>query len=223
MKTLVKSLLTIVMTVALVGLTTAAYFTANVSATGNTITTGTLKSSVDSENGSTGYVVAYADAAGNHLVSPFTAITNWAPGETRDVYLAVRNWGTIPFKYQAAITGSWGNSTLDNQNMVTVSNVKRYASVDCDGAETGCMNIYNWEPLNGATWQTGLAKVEQSGPVTGWYSPATSNVVDPNRYSVHKVSVTLNPFAGNDFQEQTFTYTLNLQTTQLADTAFATL
>lgn len=206
------------MTVTLLGATTAAYFTANVTATGNTITTGTLKSSVDSENGTTGYVVAYADAAGNHLNSPFTAITNWAPGETRYVFAAIRNWGSIPFKYRASVTGSWGSSALNNQNMVAVTDVLRYPSVNCLG-DTACLRIYNWEgSANTSTWQSGLAQ-ENSGVVTGWYAPST-NTVDPGMYSVHKVAVTLSPTAGNDFQNQTFTYTLNVQTTQVEDASF---
>src|SRR5258706_8598602 len=146
MKTLLRAF--VVTAVALAALTTAtsAYFTANVSAANNQITTGTMTAYVGSwlnpTGNATGQWVAYADKTGNHPVGNFPAITNVEPGVTKYGYVVVANYGSIPFRYRGTATGAWVTPALDNSYM-TIPNVHRYAANNCEG-DVYCEDIYYW-------------------------------------------------------------------------------
>jgi predicted ribosomally synthesized peptide with SipW-like signal peptide len=119
--------------------------------------------------------------------------TNWQPGETRLVNFDVKNTGSLPVNLRGFATGTWGYTSLDSQNMVKVTKV---------------------EAWNGAGWTT---LVDSAPGITGYfyYSP---NGTDASLYEVAaggraqlQLSVTLDSSAGDGFQGQTFTATLQVE------------
>lgn len=120
--------------------------------------------------------------------------SNWQPGEEKLVNFDVKNTGSLPVNLRGFATGTWGNSSLDSQNKVYVTKVERW---------------------NGASWET-LA----SGVITGYfyYSPNGTNAalftVNGGDRAQLQLTVKLDETAGNDFQGQTFTATLQAEAKQ---------
>ncbi|HEX6977603.1 MAG TPA: SipW-dependent-type signal peptide-containing protein [Patescibacteria group bacterium] len=225
MKTLLRAF--VVTAVALAALTTAtsAYFTANVTAANNQITTGTMTAYLGSwltpTGDNTGQWVAYADATGNHQIGNFPAITNVQPGETRSGYVVVANYGSLPFRYQGSASGSWSTSLgalglpLVN-SLITVPNIHRYAAGNCE-ADAYCEDIYYW--LTNAGYTNISAGVGNfAGPVVGGDSPTFE--LNNMQFTIYRVDLTLDVTADNNYQGQTFNYTLNLQTKQVNAPSF---
>jgi hypothetical protein len=150
------------------------------------------------------------------------------PGETRSVYVSLRNNGSLPFDYRANISGTWGNGGLDAQNVLGVSNVHRYAANNCT-AEVECEDIYYW--LVGGGWVNfptavagdfGSLGNAQSSNYFGHADLTTDgvNTLAANQFTLFRIDFTMSPAAGNDFQGQTFTYSLNAQAKQTNAPAF---
>lgn len=184
-KKVIGSLVTAGAAAALLIGATFAYFSAKDTSTGNTLGTGTLTIDILDQNADTDFA---SEALG----------TNWQPGETRLVNFDVKNTGTLPVNLRGFATGTWGYTSLDNQNMVKVTKV---------------------EAWNGSDWTTLLS----SSGITGYfyYSPNGSNAslyeVAAGGRAQLQLSVTLDPLAGNDFQTKTFTATLQAEGKQIND------
>ena len=218
LKTLLRSfVVTMVAVVALVG-ATAAYFTANVTSSGNQITTGTMTAYIGSwlnpTGDATGQWVAYADKTGNNQIGNFPAITGVEPGETESGYVVVANHGSLPFHYQGTATGAWVNSSLINSYM-TVPNIHRYAANNCE-ADAFCEDIYYW--LTNAGYSNVSAGADNfSGPIVGDTGPDSGNFrLDNLQFTIYRVDLQLNPLADNTYQGETFNYTLNVNAGQLS-------
>jgi predicted ribosomally synthesized peptide with SipW-like signal peptide len=225
MKALLRSFVVLALVLATTGTATLAYFTSNVSATGNLITTGTLRLAVDATGPGTGdsYWVAYDDGSGvTRLNAPFPEVSNMQPGETRDVYVGVRNYGTLPLDYRAYVTGTWGDDDLDVQNVVSVTNVRRFGTACVDPQ---CVDLQGYYSSNGYTHIGPSPFTDFGGPITGYfgYNQTTGDAafrLAPMEAQIFRVSVTLDEDAGNDFQGQTFTYTLNVEGKQTTAPTF---
>lgn len=236
MKTLLRSVFVLMSVLVLTGVASFAYFSSNVSATGNLIQTGTLRLALDSTapgGGNAGYVVAYDNNGVVTQLANFPTITDMAPGITRSVYVAVRNIGSLPFDYRANVSGNWANATIDTGTNATylTATAQRLGTLDCT-VDAECNDIATW--LNGFGYS-------QEGPTTTVIglgdAHATSFFGHPNtvsdgsytldngpsllgEYSVFKVDFTLSTAAGNDFQGQTFTWSLNAQAKQTTAPSF---
>jgi predicted ribosomally synthesized peptide with SipW-like signal peptide len=217
MKTLLRAF--VVMAVSLAALTaaTSAYFTANVSATGQ-ITTGTMTAYVGSWLTPTGNAQGQwvAHTSGGVLTQDgnFPAIINVAPGDTSHGYVVVANYGSLPFHYNGTATGAWTNGALTNSYM-TVPQVHRYAANNCE-ADVFCEDIYYW--LTNAGYTNVSAGADNfPGPVVGDTGVDSTNFRLSNmQFTIYRVDLVLNPAAGNEYQGQTFNYTLNVNANQLS-------
>ncbi len=221
---------------------TVGYFTSNVTAPGNLITTGTLRAAIDSTNTTTnpttilpngaGYVVAYDLNGVTTLGTRLPDITGMLPGNTRSVWFSIRNIGTTTFDYRANFSGTWGNPTLDGENAVTVTQIHRYQNDFC-ASVVGCENIYYW--LTNGYGYTNVGNVADLGGLTGAVSPTGTayfgnaggatdgvNVLAANQFTLFRVDFKLDELvADNDYQGKTLTYNLNLQTKQTTAPSFA--
>lgn len=219
MKALLRSFVVLALVLVTTGTATLAYFTSQVSATGNLITTGTLRLAIDGTGPGTGdsYWVAYDNGSGvTQLNAPFPTVTNMQPGETRDVYVGVRNMGTVPFDYRGWVTGTWGSEALDEQNMIAVTNVRRFGTACVDAQ---CVDLQGYYTGYGYTHIGPTPFTDFAGPITGYFGFNQSTgdadfTLDPMEAQIFRVSVTLSPLAENDFQGQTFTYALNVEAKQ---------
>lgn len=232
MKNLLRSALVLTASLSLAVVATLGYFTSNVSATGNLITTGTLRLALDSTlpgSGNAGYVVAYDNNGVMTQLANFPAITNVAPGDTRSVYVAVRNIGSLAFDYRANITGTWSNPTLDgsspNDTYLTVT-AGRMDQVACT-ADPECNDIQGW--LTGFGFSivgsSTTPMIADNAHNTAFFGHPNllsdgSYTLIQNQYSVFKLDFTLSTAAGNDFQGQTFTWALNAQSKQTTAPSF---
>ncbi len=88
-RTLVMSLLLLAVAALLAGLGTFAYFSDTANSTGNTFSAGTIDL-VLSNDGTT-----WGSGGGNDVSGTWTSPANWAPGQTVDAFLYVKNTGSI--------------------------------------------------------------------------------------------------------------------------------
>ncbi len=220
MKNLLRSF--VVVGVALAALTTAtgAYFTANVSAEGNQITTGTMTAYVGSwltpTGNAQGQWVAYADKLGNHQLGNFPAITDVEPGVTKSGYVVIANYGSLPFRYRGTVTGDWVSEGLD-ANLMTVPSVHRYAANNCEG-DVYCEDIYYW--LTGAGYTNVSAGASNLVPSPYIGGNSANYQLSNLQFTIYKVNLQLSPDAGNQYQGETFNYTLNVDTKQVSAPTF---
>src|SRR4030042_2515416 len=131
-----------------------------------------------------------------NLDTPFASeaiISNWAPGQTTLVNFDIKNTGTLPVNLRAFATGSW--SGVGDPALVKVTEAEYW-----DGS--------GWVTFAGQT----------SGGLTGYiyYSP---NGTDSSPFSVAgggsraqiRLTVEFDSGAGNTYQGQTFTASLNAE------------
>ncbi len=228
-KKVLKSLLVLTVVLATAGLGTRAWFTSEVTAQDNQITTGTLLLAVDSTDATdsytppgTGYIVVEQNEDGSvSQHNTFPAWTVAAPGDTYSVYLAVRNKGSIPFNYRAAALGAWqdgaprfgtGSCPVDgadaDANLVSVVNVHRYVSGNCE-SEPGCQNVRGW--LNTGPWtEKAGTSLYDSGPVTGYYEDGFASIwtLEPSEYVLYRVDLKLSNTTDDCYQGATYHYDL---------------
>lgn len=179
------SALSIVMALGLTVGGTLAYFTDTATSTGNTFSTGTLEINLLDQNADTVY-------------ESETVIDDWAPGETALVNFDVENDGTLPINLRGFATGTWGDGGLDSQDVVKVTQVERW-------------NGSSWELLGGPF----------PGGLTGYfhYSPDGTDAslfeVAPGSRAQLQLTVVLDESAGNGFQNQTFTSSIQVEAKQV--------
>lgn len=217
MKTLLKSTLVVFATLAVLAGTSVAYFTSNVQATGNVVQTGTLRSAIYSADDTNFWWVAYNDGTSTVLGTPMPAITNMAPGDTKTVYYAVANHtsGSLPFKYRQYYTGVWSNS--GNPALMTL-NIGRVAQAGAGcAAVTACNNLRNSMIAAGYTEAAGGWYSTSVGAFnTGYYGGSEVLAASANHeFTIYEMDMTLNgPSTDDTYQGQTFTYAVNLESTQ---------
>jgi len=239
MKRLVKSVFLILITVALAGSATGAYFTSSVTAEDNTIKTGTLMAAVGTSqytdtglyNNDTNSNTAWRVAYDNHgtVVSggSFPALTNMAPREERSIYVAIYNWSDLPFYAQGYLRGLWSaGSRLPNNpdsDLMQVRNVHRYAVTATGGCEnhSGCRAIRQW--LTNAGYTPANASKTDVGPFSHGFT--TERVINGNdvqigsrEFVVYRIDVRLSPNAGNDYQGATYSYNFYVDAWQAVPT-----
>ncbi len=163
---------------------TFAFFSATDTSTNNTITTGTLNLSITDQNADTDFE---SEALGS----------NWQPGESKLVNFDVKNTGTLPINIRGFATGAWSLGSLDPQNKVKVTDVARWNG-------TSFVSI-----LNVPSGITGYFYDTNDGLSTG--TPFVLNTGDRAQY---QLTVELDSTAGNDFQGQTFTASLQAEAKQ---------
>jgi predicted ribosomally synthesized peptide with SipW-like signal peptide len=183
-KRIVSSALTIGTAGALLVGATFAYFSATDTSTGNTLSTGTLNLSITDQNADTDFQTENLG-------------TNWQPGEERLVNFDVKNTGSLPINIRGFATGTWGVSALDVQNLVKVTKVERW---------------------DGVAWDEIIAN--PSG-ITGYFYDTDNGLVGGTAFNIpaggrsqFQLTVVLDSSAGNDFQAQTFTASLQAEAKQ---------
>lgn len=219
MKKLLRSFVVMALALAVAMPSTMAYFTANASATNNQIITGTMIMYVGTyatpTGDRTGQWVVYADKDGNHQIGNFEPITNVEPGVTRSTYAVVENNGSLDFRYRATAGGDWVNPALDG--MMNVTNVHRYAVDNCEG-DAYCEDIYYWLIDNGKTNVSAGALDLVPSPYIG--GDSADYQLAQNQFTVYRVDLQLDPAAGNEFQGETYLYTLSVDAKQVSAPSF---
>lgn len=179
-KKIAISVFSILISLSLMGGATFAYFTDTATSGQNTLATGTLNVEIDQTAG---------------IFQNTTPVTNWQPGEERQIRFDVTNDGTLPVYLRAAATGDWANTALD-ENLVKVTLVEFW---------------------NGSAWQT-LAS-NPSG-LTGfvYYSiggldSGLIELAGADREHF-RLTVLLDPSANNSYQGQNFNAIITVQARQ---------
>ncbi|MBI2031175.1 MAG: hypothetical protein HYT08_01035 [Candidatus Levybacteria bacterium] len=129
-----------------------------------------------------------------------TIISNWAPSNQTFVNFDVKNFGSLPVNLRGFATGTWGDSGLDSQNMVKVVQVERWDGsnwVNIQSNPSGITGYFYWSP---------------DGTNSALY---TLNAGDRAQL---RLTVEFDAGAGNDFQGQTFTASLQAEAKQTNDT-----
>jgi predicted ribosomally synthesized peptide with SipW-like signal peptide len=183
-KKIMLSGISIVAALSLMAGATFAYFTNQANSSGNVLGAGTLTVSVVDQNQDTAFTSE-------------TLASNWAPGDQTIVDFDVKNTGTLPVKLYGNASGTWGVPTLDSQNMVKVTKVERF---------------------NGSSWVTIL---NAPGGITGNFYYTDDGLSTGTVFSVAsgeraqlRLTVELSSTAGNDFQGQVFTTSIQVNASQ---------
>ena len=143
--------------------------------------------------------VSITDQNADTLFESEAIVSNWAPGDQSFVNFDVKNVGTLPVNLRGFATGTWGDSGLDSQNMVKVIQVERW-----DGS--------NWvNILSNSSGITGYFYWSPNGTNTALYT-----VTSGDRAQL-RLTVEFDTNAGNDFQNQTFTSSLQVEAKQTND------
>jgi predicted ribosomally synthesized peptide with SipW-like signal peptide len=156
MKRILIGLMAILLVVGMVGAGTSAYFSSTVQSTSNDFTTGELTLKVgNTEEGAT--EVSVSDT--------WTTPANWAPGDTVEKTLFIKNNGTIPATYlftdwQAPNDGS-GNSTWTADQMLLADQIQVTALEVYIPGYTGPAGP------SGAGWYNDLANFTSIDPTPG--------------------------------------------------------
>src|SRR3989344_2122501 len=144
--------------------------------------------------------VSITDQNADTLFESEAIVSNWAPGDQSFVNFDVKNVGTLPVNLRGFATGTWGDSGLDSQNMVKVIQVERW-----DGS--------NWvNILSNSSGITGYFYWSPDGTNTALYT------VDSGDRAQLRLTVEFDTNAGDDFQGQTFTASLQAEAKQTNDT-----
>ena len=239
MKRIMRSIVMIGLILITTATASLGYFVKQVAATNNTAQTGTLRLAIDSTQpgaGNGGYEVAHDDGTEKQLAE-LPAITNLEPGTTRSIYVAIRNTGSLPFAYRARVSGSWGNATLDNaapSNQQFALSATKMDQSNCY-YDAECNDLMGWLNNQGyrfaGNYMQALASANaHDTSFFGANSPADQNftlqsgAANGNSYtgdySILKLDFVLNPSAGNEFEGQTFAWTLDTQSIQTTAPAF---
>ncbi|MBI4037482.1 hypothetical protein HY382_00350 [Candidatus Curtissbacteria bacterium] len=143
--------------------------------------------------------VDITDQNADTLFESEAIVGNWAPGDQSFVNFDVKNVGTLPVNLRGFAAGSWGTNELDSQNMVRVVQVERWDGsswVNIQSNPSGIIGYFYWSP---------------DGTNTALY---TVNAGDRAQL---RLTVEFDEDAGNDFQGQTFTSSLQVEAKQLND------
>ena len=251
MKNILKSVLTIAALAVTVTGATGAFFNSAVAVENNVIETGTLLLAVDTAQedtmvGTWGTPNAFnvvrqmvdgsVDQQGN-----FISWENAAPGLKNTYTVGVRNNGTIPFKFRAAVTGEWlstpgynadcvaDHGPTPDTSLVSVSNVHQYASDNCEG-DIGCENLYYGLTGHPAGWThvAGLTGNDGSPAGDGFYygvdegtgkkAGTTPTLIGEKEFAIYQVELTLSNTADSCYQGATYHFDLGVEATQEAAT-----
>ena len=87
---LISSLLIVTAAALVIGLGTFAYFSDSASSTGNTFNSGTVDLKLSNDHG-----VTWGGTGTDNVTATWTSPTNWAPGQTTDATIYLKNTGSI--------------------------------------------------------------------------------------------------------------------------------
>lgn len=218
MKKIIKSLLLLAVVSFTTVKATQAYFSSTVSANDNVIEAGTLlmglASTKDLTANGTAYNLAYDRLMDNggvlNNIANFPALENLYPGESREVYFAVYNRGSLPFNFRFAFDGAWSdlpNHTSDNgsNSRVQITRIDRLKTKGWVSGEYGPYNINNWLAGYGYVWDDEAVAGDWGATAWNQYR-AEGSTLDPKQFQVYKVTFTLDKDAPNAYQGGTFLY-----------------
>jgi len=143
--------------------------------------------------------VSITDQNSDDLFQGEAVVSDWKPGNQTFVNFDVKNVGSLPVNLRGFAAGTWNVPALDSQNMVKVVQVERW---------------------DGSSWANILSN--PSG-ITGYFywSPNGNNsalyTVNAGDRAQLRLTVEFDPDAGNDFQGQTFTSSLQVEAKQIND------
>ena len=200
-KALVSSVLALVMCFTMLLGTTFAWFTDSVTSTGNKIEAGTLDVELilHKADGTTVEISkSNAPIFGTGALAQNNASeTLWEPGKTQTVYLSIKNNGTLDLKYKVAIevTDVTKNLTDVMEYIITPD-----ARVESPIAKTAL----DWTLGNAV--EEGMNIVENASDVS----------LKAGEEHFFALSVHMDEYANNDYQEGTITFDLKVLAGQLA-------
>ncbi len=219
MKKILKSLLIMTLAVGSVVGSTRAWFTSEVSAEDNVITTGTLRLGVAGKTENAMRWITYDDAGTQVNDYKFAPITNIQPGESKTLYYAVVNRGSLPFYYRQSVDGYWdmagyrpGAANYYMRNQYYVDSLHRFAGANCE-SDTQCIEVRNWLTGKGYT-AVGVLNNRTADVKLGHLFGQGENyndsnyMLDANEFTVYKIELGLKENTGNEFQGQDFLYDL---------------
>jgi len=145
------------------------------------------------------------------------------PAGNFSAWLAIRNKGSLEENYRAYALGDWidgprfGTSGCPSlagavDMLVSVANVHRYPSDDCQGSQE-CANLYYGLKTGPWTNKAGVT-ADNSGPVAGYYNDFLS--LAANEFVIYRVDFNLSSTADNCYQGATYEYDLVGQAKQLS-------
>lgn len=198
---------------------TSAYFTSTVNATDNLIQTGTLRAAIYTSFGGSNWWVAYDNGVSSQMNQPLQPVENVKPGDNNNRFFAVANHttGSLPFKYQLSLDGSWDDpSTADDSWMTyTLERVAQNGST-C-ATETDCANLKSYLETNGFTEAAGsFSTIAPAGTnfSSSYLTMNQSLAASPHEFTIYRLKLNLSTSADNTAQGSTFRYAVNLNATQ---------
>ena len=207
-KALLSSILSLILCVSMFLGSTMAWFTSNVSNTGNRIQAGTLKVDLlmDKQDGN-GYV-SIADGEGDIFSESTGNGVSWEPGKTEIVFLQVKNMGSLALKYNIVLTVK----DTDTEDKINLASVLDYAIVNGATAESFAQaNITGWETL------VAMDGVEVGDVPRGTITAAQNGqLAEEGSNDCFALAVHMDEDAGNDYQGKTLDIDVQVVAGQLA-------
>ena len=207
-KALLSSILSLILCVSMFLGSTMAWFTSNVSNTGNRIQAGTLKVDLlmDKQDGN-GYV-SIADGEGDIFSESTGNGVSWEPGKTEIVVLQVKNMGSLALKYNIVLTVK----DTDTEDKINLASVLDYAIVNGATAESFAQaNITDWETL------AAMDGVEVGDVPRGTITAAQNGqLAEEGSNDCFALAVHMDEDAGNDYQGKTLDIDVQVVAGQLA-------
>lgn len=210
-RTLLSSIISLILCIAMFIGTTFSWFTDNVSNTGNRIETGTLKVKLLRYNGT-----EYEDIS-NGVGDIFTTEnqenttqwplngTLWEPGKTEVVYLAVANEGKLDLNYNIIL-----NVTNDVNNDVALEKAFTYAIVPgATGYEASAYS--DWATILNAAGESNTGAVPVGFTTAAQNGALTDGAIDYFALAVH-----MSEDAGNEYQDQAIEIDVKVTAKQMA-------
>ena len=221
-KKILKSTLVLSVLLATVGVATRAWFTSTVTAADSQIEAGTLRvgvgTAIKSDSNydpdtSAGYWVAYDDGTTTYPQSSFPPIEDLYPGGVKSFYIAVSNVGSLPLNYRFVLDGSWPDGEDRNEGDKNINwRAHRYAAGNCEG-DWGCGNVRDWLQSYSYVWVSSGAGTWEYREL-GNYITEGSSLDNLKDFTIYRVDVKMLEGAGNEYQDQAFTYDLTTEAKQ---------
>jgi predicted ribosomally synthesized peptide with SipW-like signal peptide len=192
MKKMLIALMAVLITVALAGIGTYAYFSDTKVSSANTFAAGTLV-----------FKIVDPGVAGNQVFN----VTGMKPGQVVTDYLVVANDGTMDMKWKAWLSSGYGAGTLfDVLKIRWIINPSDYTDptgYTSAGPADGL--VMDWRPI-----------ADLTGPDNGnmqWKNPGAV-AFQPGWAAVYKIEVKIDENAGDTYQGNSYIGDLNFLATQ---------
>ena len=195
-KTLLTSVLSLVLCVAMLIGATFAWFTDNVTSANNKIVAGNLDVQLLMHDGSDYKDISNSTAPifGENSIATNSANTLWEPGKTQVVYLGIKNNGSLDLRYQVALNVKNPTGGKD------LYKAMRYAITP--GAQAG--DVTAWDATNGKEVSLGVQSV------------ASATALENGATHYFALSVHMLETAGNEYKDGEIDFDLTILATQLS-------